>query len=1031
MKPGIEQSRIFAAPDIDSRKLHDLVAQMRAMVPHYTPEWRFSPEDPDAGTALFYLAADMLQENIKRLNQVPLNHFIAFLDLWRVSLQPARPARTHVVFTLNAGVQETVFIPAGSTMTATAADGGEDIPFETEEALAVTPARLIDLLSVHPARDRIVLAAEGYEDALEAGAAPAVPMFGVEGDNLQTHAFYIRHDEMLWLDRPTKLKLKWHNAEKRYVEEQLAAVMGRSDWLEWSYASASGWVPFDGVSVQGREVTLSKTSPGLLEPVEVQGETGRWIRCVVRPTPDGGRSRSPALDAVPFMDRVTLRAEHDTEIDDTGIAPHALYLDDMELERDGCYPFGPHFLPHAVFYAACSEALSKRGSQLRISFHAKCETNTLRLGPDPEIRWKMVMRTADFEPKPNPKLFIRQVIWEYWNGNAWMRLPESSQYESLFAGLGEELTPFSLTFTCPEDLEPTFVNGQEDRWLRVRILQIDPVTAAVVDYMSPWLEQLKFSYVYGEAAERSVQSAYTLNNDEWSDVTATARQGGSAFKPFVPIPAPAPSVYFGFDAPPVKGPIRLHFALGKRKPPSGLPPEIEWQAFVRNGINWDWMPLKTVDGTSGFTESGMLQFVGPPGMARATIFGRERVWLRAVDRGSAYSADDMSPPEVTAIHRNAVAVIQRRTIVDEYPEPFADSYQLSAHPVIGHTVWVDETGHFTEHELVRLVESDPDRYEVYRDSDDRILRVWVRWSPVSALLGSGPDDRHYVLDSALGRIYFGDGTRGKVPPVRGRDKIRVTYQVTEGARGNVEANQITQLSQPMAFVGGVFNPLSAAGGKEGEPLEGALLRGPQRLKHKGRGISASDVEWMVRELEPGIRKVRCLRDRNAGMERSPGSLAVVVLSPGGVEATDRDAEMRRRLADSLGRSLPNVITAAGKLSVVPPAFLEISVNATLVVDAPERIMPTERSCLDRLNQFLDTGTGRLDGQGWEIGEPIHTSVFYGLLQSVPGVERVDKLHLHVVCIEHGIRQEITEEQMRQVIHGVVTNGIHRLQFITA
>jgi hypothetical protein len=1029
MKPEFEQSRIFAAPEIDGRKLQDLVAQMRAMVPHYTPEWRFSPEDPDAGTALFYLAADMLQENIKRLNQVPLNHFIAFLDLWRVNLQPARPARTHVVFSLNAGVQETVFVPAGSMMTAAASDGGEDIPFETEEALAVSPARLLDVLNVHPSRDRIVLAAEGYDDALEAGNAPVVPLFGVEGDNLQTHAMYLRHDELLWMDRPSRLKLKWHNAEKRYVEEELAAVMGRSDWLEWSYSSANGWVPFDQVTVQGREVILNKSRPGLLEPVEVQGELGRWIRCVVRPTPDGGRSRSPVLDAVPFMDRVTMRAEHDAENDADGIVPHALYLNDMELERGGCYPFGPHFLPQAAFYVACPEALSKRGSQLHISFDAKCVTNTLRTGPDPEIRWKLIMRTADFEPKPNPKLYVRQVIWEYWNGSAWVRLPESGRYEGLFAGLGESPTSYSLTFACPEDLEPTSVNGQEDRWLRVRVLHADPVSAVVVDYMSPWIENLKFSYAYGASAELAVQSAHVCNNDEWSDVTATVRQGGNTFKPFVPVPAPAPSVYFGFDAPLVKGPIRIHFSLGKRRLQAGLPPAIEWQALVRSGVDWHWMPLKTVDGTSGFTESGMLQFVGLPGMARKTIFGRERVWLRAVDRGNAYGAEGALTPEVAAIHRNAVYVIQRRTIVDEFPEQVAGYYQLSAHPVIGQTVWVDETGHFTEHELARLAASEPDRYEVYRDSDDRIQRLWVRWDQVASLLGSGPDDRHYVLDSAQGRIYFGDGTRGKVPPLRGRDKIRVTYQVTEGARGNVEANQITQLSQPLAFIGGVFNPLAAAGGKEGEPLEGALMRGPQRLKHKGRGISASDVEWMVRELEPGIRKVRCLRDRDASMARSPGALTVVVLSPGGVEATDRDSEMRKRLAHALGQTLPNVVMAAGKLSVIPPAFLEISVNATLVVDAPERIMPTELACLERLNQFLDTGTGRLDGQGWEIGEPIHASVFYGLLQSVPGVQRVDKLHLHVVKIEHGIRQEMTEEQMRQVVHGVVTSGVHRLQFI--
>lgn len=1028
MRPGNEQGRTIGAPEIDGRKLEHFVQQMKAMVPHYTPEWRFSPDDPDAGTALFYLAARLLGDNVKRLNQVPLNHFIAFLDLWRVSLQPARPARAHVVFSLNEGTREPVFIPAGTVLTAAADDGGEDIPFETDGALAITPARIAELFNVHPQLDRIFLRAEDYDDRLDAGDAPEVPLYAVDGDNLQEHAFYLRHDDLLLIDRPTRLTLRWHNAEKRYVENDLAAVMARSDWLEWAYYHDGKWTAFDEVEVDDRDVTLRKRTPGLAELSEVCGVTGRWIRCRIKPDPGG--ERSPVLDAVPAMDRVTVRLAHDAANDELGIVPTALYHNDMELDGAGFYPFGTHFLPFAVFCAASPEALSKRGSRLQVKFKARCEANSLRTGPDPEIKWKMIMRTDEFEPKPLPRVYVRQVIWEYWNGSAWMRLPESSRYESLFAEMSEQLSEYCLTFTCPDDLAPTLVNGLEDRWLRVRVLMTDPVTAAVVDYMSPWLEELRFSYAHEDTAELSLDGAYTWNNAEWADVGATVKQGGETFKPFMPIPAPAPALYLGFDAPLAKGPIRLHWMLGQRVPAEDRPPAIEWQAYVRNGLTWSWVPLKAIDETGGFTESGMLQFVGPPGHGPAVFFGRERCWLRAIDGGGAYGLAEASTPTVTAIRRNAIDVVQRRTIEEEYPERVEEGYALSSAPVIGHEVWVDETGQYTEHELAGLMERDPDRYELHRDSEGRIQRLWVRWTSVASLLGSGPDDRHYQLESASGQIRFGDGVRGRVPPDRGADKVRVTYQVTEGARGNVGAGEITQLSQALAYVNGASNPVPAAGGGAGEPIEGALQRGPQRLKHKGRGISASDVEWMVREIEPGIRKVKCIRDRNARMEKSPGSLAIVALSPGGAVSADYDAPMRRRLEAALHAALPNVISAAGKLSVVPPAFLEVSVSATVVVDSPERVMPAEAACLERLNRFLDTSSGRMDGQGWDIGEPIHASVLYGLLQAVPGVSRVDKLHLLVEKVEHGRRQEMTEERLREVAHGVVTGGVHRLQVIS-
>lgn len=1028
MKSGDGKGGMFGAPAIDGRKLHDFALQMKAMVPHYTPEWRFSPDDPDAGTALFYLAAGMLGENVKRLNQVPLNHFIAFLDMLRVELQPARPARTQVVFSLNEGIRETVFVPSGTVLTAAAEDGGDDIAFETEGALAVTPARLIEVLNVHPGRDRIVVAAEGYDDALTAGAAPEIALFSSMGDNRQEHALYVRHDELFMLDRPAQVTLRWHNADKRYVEDDLAAVMARSEWLEWCYSRGGDWIPFEEVSAKGREVTLRKKSPGPVEPTEVRGVSGRWIRCRVRPAADNGRS--PALDAVPGMDRLTMRAAHDAAIDDTGIAPVEMIFNDTALQPSGFFPFGQHFVPYSVFYAACPEALSKRGSHLRVSFRARNTANSLRTGPDPEIRWKMVMRTADFEPKPAPKVYIRKVIWEYWNGDNWNRLPECEVYETLFADMPEAPTDYELDFPCPDDLTYTFVNGREDLWLRVRVLMTDPVTAAVVDYMSPWLEEFRFSYAYDVSAALVPVTSFTLNNAEMTDVTATVRQGGPAFKPFVPIPAPAPSLYFGFDAPPAKGPIRLHFTLGRQIPAAGAAPRIDWEAYIRQGGEWSWTPLKTLDETNGFTESGMLQFVGHPQMAAAKLFGRERAWLRATSRDGAYGNDDGASPTVAAVRRNAITAVQRRTIRGEYPEKGQGGFVLSETPVIGHEVWVDETGELGEHELSALMERHPERYEVHRDSEGQIQRLWVKWTPVSALVSSGPGDRHYVLHSASGLIEFGDGTRGRLPPKEGGDKIRVTYQVTEGERGNADRARITGLMQSTAYIAGVTNPMPATGGGDAETLDQALLRGPQRLKHRGRGISSADVEWLVRELEPGISKVKCLPGRNAKLERAPGCMTVVAMTAGGIQSLAQFPETKRKLEASLLRQMPNVTASSGKVAVIPPAFLEISVTATIEVETPDLVIPVEAECLDKLNRFLDPVSGKLDGLGWKIGEPVHVSVFYGLLQSVPGVQRVVKLHFHAEKHEHGIKTELAEERLRDVLHGIVTGGVHRLTVVS-
>ena len=1027
MKSELWQNGQARAPAIDGRDLNALVERMKALAPHYTPEWRFSPEDPDAGTALFYLAAEMLGENIERLNRVPLNNFIAFLDLLQVQLQPARPARANVVFSLNEGVREPVYVPGGTLLTAAGEDGGEELPFETEGALLVSPAKLMELYNVHPGRDRIVLAGDEYSDRTEAGAAPEFSLFSTAGDNLQDHIFYVRHDELLRLDHPALLTLKWHNAERRYVEEELASLFGRTDWLEWSYSNGEEWIPFDSARTEGGEVTLRKKTKGPVTEAEVGGLTGRWIRCRVKPLADGAEG-PPILRALPEMDRLTLRASHDLRQDPGAIPAGELYFNDAELDRAGFYPFGEHSIPYSVFYVSCSEAFSKRGSMLRMTFRARNVPNELRVGPDPEIRWKMIMRTADFETKPPPRLYVRKVLWEYWNGDNWMRLPGSGPFEEMFASLPhEEQRECELEFPCPEDMAATLVNGREDLWIRARVTATDTPTAPIVEYMSPRLEEPAFSYAYPSTAELRPEWAFTLNNAVLTDVTATVRQGGDTFKAFLPVPCPAPAVYFGFDVPPVRGPIRMQFALGSKPEAGERVPWIEWEAYVRKGGEWTWETLKTVDDTQGFTQSGLLQFVGPAALAPASLFGRTRAWLRAVNRDGAYGREGADLPSVKAIHRNSARAVQLRTIEGEYPEAGKGGYVLSQTPVVSLQVWVDETGTIGEHELVRLSEADPDRYEAFRDSEGNVQRLWVRWDEVRSLNGSAADDRHYTLQPATGVLRFGDGTRGMEPPLRGGDKIRVTYRVTDGARGNVGAGRVTGLMQSIAFVQGVSNPLPATGGGDAEPLEGALRRGPQQLKHRGRAISASDAEWLVREIEPGITKVKCLHNRNARLENSPGSFVVVALPFGGEAGREHFSETKRKLETELRRRAPNLAAHGGKLSVMAPAFIEISVFATIVVDSPDILVPVEAACLEALNRFLDPLTGQMDGKGWEIGEPIHASVFYGLLQAIKGVQRVEQLYLGVMRTENGKSTEMLPDDLRRVPHGIIGRGRgHRL-----
>lgn len=1029
MKHGGRNGGDNRPPKINHNTLSSFMAQLKAMAPHYTPEWRFSQEEPDAGTGLAYLTAEMLEDTVQRLNQAPLNHFLAFLDLIEVKLQPPRPARASVVFQLSEGTAAPVYLPAGISLTAPHPDGGEPLVFETEKVLLATPAKLMEWITVHPQRDYIVTAALDYGSRLKSGLAEPVSLFDTSSKpNEQEHTLYIRHDDLFLVDRPSRFYLNVHHTEKRYSEPELAASLA-SEWVEWTYPCKGEWVKFDSATAAGNMVVLYKKQAGKLEITEHQGIAGRWIRCTVKQLQG---EASPILKKHLEMDKIRLRAAHDAAGDDGGIQPGALYFNDTELLKDGFYPFGEHFVPYSIFYLSCEEAFSKRQSKIKLTFSAKAVPSRLRMAQDPEIKWKMVMRTSDFDEKDPPRVHIRSVQWEYWDGNNWARLPGSEQFGTLFAELPEQgERSFTLSFNCPEDIAQTFVNGISDYWVRARVLQTDPIIAPVVEYMSPWLAQPVLSYAHESQTLFMPEHVYTRSNIDDRDRTPSAQQGGQSFKLFEPVQSSHPAMYASFHTAPLKGPIRMHIELERRFTARNQPPLVEWEALCLEAGRRIWQPLRVADSTEGFTVSGELQWVGPPSMTPARLFGRERYWIRAVNRDSTLGDSYPGNPVAASMHLNAVSVRQQVSQEKEITIPSDGFVQLAPAAYIEEEVWVDELEQVAPMDRAALSEAQPDYYSLQKDSDGNDQRFWVKWQPVASLAESGPVDRHYSPDHSAGTLQFGDGVRGKLPSSDTVETVRVRFKTTSGASGNVDAGQITGMVLPYAFVSSVSNPAPSIGGGDAERVEQVLVRGPQRLKHRGRAVTAKDVEWIAREAYPQIAKVKCLSNRNGFLEHSPGSMTVVAFPAGGFASTAQFPELRKAVEHELMRTASNLVSLGGAIRIIEPAYLEVSVHATVASDSVDGLLPLEIACMAKLNAFLDSVTGNADGKGWNIGETLHVSVLYSLLHAVRSLLYIERLYLHIIKIENGIRTEWDPARMDEVIHGIVVNGYHSITAIPA
>ena len=130
----------LTAPNLDNRQFADIVAEAKTLIPRYAPEWtNFNETDP--GITLVELFAWMTEILVYRLNQVPDRNYIKFLQLIGIELEPARPARAELTFSLSRDDLSTVIVPLG-TQVAAQDSTGQPVIFETDQALVAIGAKL-------------------------------------------------------------------------------------------------------------------------------------------------------------------------------------------------------------------------------------------------------------------------------------------------------------------------------------------------------------------------------------------------------------------------------------------------------------------------------------------------------------------------------------------------------------------------------------------------------------------------------------------------------------------------------------------------------------------------------------------------------------------------------------------------------------------------------------------------------------------------------------------------------------------------
>lgn len=694
------------------------------------------------------------------------------------------------------------------------------------------------------------------------------------------------------------------------------------------------------------------------------------------------------------------------------------YSDGKTLDVTKAFqPFGP--LPQAgsVFYFKQTEAFSKPGATVQIFVNA--------IAPD---------------AVPNGGTSFTHIIaWEYWNGYQWVALISP-------AAAADFTAPQIIQFTVPNDMRSTTVNMETGLWVRVRVaggkygyLQTltlpPPSTPTSVTFpvtQAPTLADFQVSYSW-QNGPFPLEQVFAYNDFQFADYTGDAQYPGNSFAPFQLLGDVTPAVYLGFTKQLPVNNFGIYFDIAEQ---TGVTsgPDMIWEYW--NGGEWATAVVDE-DDTQDLALAGMIVFIPAADAQPLQRFDSSLYWLRG-------RLKEDGPPDETTInmlYTNAVWASQWQTYSDS---PLGTStgvpsqlFKFNQLPILpGQEIEIEElSGPRANTEwrslAVQVIPGDPDiitEFEaqlaaegpqtdvvigdvhLVRDKTKSVTAVWIQWHEVESFFESAASDRVYVLDHALGRLFFGDGNEGMIPP-QGALIQATSFRSGGGVAGNVGAASITQLLGAVSGVQSVSNPRAAEGGADGETLQQFQQRAPSTFRNRGRAIVPADYEALAQQASAGVAVARAFPTLDSSGIARPGYITIMIIPQSSDPQPTPSAGLRQDILNYLLACAPADVAAAQAINVVGPTYMPVDITAAIAPIDPDEAGTVEQAALDALTAFLNPLTGGPGGAGWAVGRGLYTSDVATVLGDVEGVDYVQEVALYLNGILQSDQVQVPQGQI--------------------
>ncbi|MGF1575374.1 MAG: putative baseplate assembly protein [Cyanophyceae cyanobacterium] len=539
-------------------------------------------------------------------------------------------------------------------------------------------------------------------------------------------------------------------------------------------------------------------------------------------------------------------------------------------------------------------------------------------------------------------------------------------------------------------------------------------------------------FLTSDQAEDHPQSLRDPVSSQWTR-QADGTWGGPEQELFEEQPQPGNCFYLVMEPEQkLEGNVLAIRLQGQVATPTGIDPEQpprHWEAW--NGEQWQPVLRREQDDqTQGFSFNDLAQtspaliqaaevILYMPEQWPATSFtGYEGRWLRCTYAPPASGQSGyLNSPQIVGLSARAIggivpasqSTLIRDELLGQSDGTPSQTFQLMGSPVLARrpeeTLSVTPPGEFPQ-----------------------------LWQEVEDFADSGPDDRHYTLDSLTGVIRFGPliqephllrqqtafranqpgtpdlgdyggrrlipGDRGttsrqygQIPPRGAEVRIR-GYRVGGGRNGNVERGTLQMLRASLPYVSAVVNDEPARDGADAESLEQAVMRVPRMLRTRNRAVTKEDYETLTLEGGRGsLSRVLCLTPTTEGEAGIITVLVVPKTETMRVDQGDGISPEQLQLTPQLRQQTLSYLqerkVLGTQVQLQQPHFVGVSVETQVALEPafqnPEAQDAFRLQIESALYRFLNPITGWHDGRGWPFGRAVYISDIVALLQQVSGV----------------------------------------------